>query len=887
MTDLRNPSAEENGPLSARGSQPPAPSGDRGSPLSCLLEMHGRYGLLAKAFSKRFFLPIRFPEAQAKTLQELAQKGQILYVMQSASVLHYLFLNFWCLRLRIPLASYGNGIPLFFLHQPFGKLLSALARAVLFLHRGGGSLFTSRFREHLAMRRHMVLFLRAPRLFWMRAQVQAKEILEALLAVQNHTPRPVYLVPLGILWGKRPEKMVRSVFDIFLGAQESPGLIRQLFFLLRYSRHSVVTMGQVINLQEFLGANQHLETELLVKKIKWSLHRELTLAKREVTGPKIKPRKYLIESILSHPALRALARDIARSEGRPFEKVMKQAAKYADEIAADYNITYLLFLEWLLTWVWNNIYSGFYIDKEGLEAVKEVARKGSLILLPSHKSHVDYLVLSYLFYNSDLPPPHIAAGVNLSFWPLGHIFRKAGAFFLRRSIRGQRLYSAVFSTYLKRLLREGYVQEFFPEGTRSRTGKLLHPRLGMLSMELDAFAEGVCEDLHLVPISITYDRLVEESSHTRETGGAKKEREKFTDLLKMPRFLGRKYGRVYIQFSAPLSLREYLRSRHLDLAKMDASRRRRIAEDMGLRITYAINSVTTVTPVAVAATVLLNHPKRGISHAEFLQRSSFLLDVIRDVGARTTVSLQNLHRAMEEALQRFVDDRIVQKWEDPEGTLYTLDESKRMPLDYYKNTIVHFFLPFSIAAAVYRLYKCESLSEERFLEGIRFFQELFSKEFIFPPEEPVRSYWTAVQRHCMSEGGCLSVQGNGEIRLVEGSPLGYLGNLLGNYFESYHVLFRTAELNLQEEECEEREFLKKALEAADRLYRRGDLHRRECRSIFAFRNAIDFLVFQGCVQRVEVKGAVRLRIDPSGRETMDRYRKGLLNLLPGEISSKV
>ncbi|MEW6443984.1 MAG: 1-acyl-sn-glycerol-3-phosphate acyltransferase [bacterium] len=854
------------------------------SPFGDLLEMHGRYGLVMRALFRRLFLPIRFPEAQAENLEDLARKGQVIYVMQSASVLLYLFLNFWCLRLRIPLASYGNGIPAFALFQPLGKLLRALARAIPFLYRRKGSLFTSRYREYLRQGRHVVLFLRAPRFFKMRAQIQAREILENLLSICSNNPRPVFLVPVGILWGKRPEKLERSLLDIFLGARETPGLTRQVIFLLRYSRNSVVMTGQVIDLAEFMKTNQHLEKELLVKKIKWALHRELSLARIEVTGPTLKPRKYVIESILSHPALRALVRELARSEGMSFDKVMKQASRYADEIAADYSITYIQILERLLTWVWNNIYSGISVDQEGLRRVKEAARKSPLILLPSHKSHVDYLVLSYVFYHNDLPPPHIAAGVNLSFWPLGHIFRKGGAFFLRRTIRGQRLYAAVFSSYLKKLLRGGYVQEFFPEGTRSRTGKLLPPRLGMLSMEIDAFGEGVCDDLHLVPVAITYDRLVEESSHTRETGGARKEREKFWDLLKMPRFLRRKYGRVYIQFASPLSLREYLRARNLDLARMDTARRWKICEELALSTSYAINKVTTVTPVAVAATVLLNHAKRGISEAELLERSAFLLELIQGLGARTTPGLRSLRYAMEETLERFVDDRLIQKWEDPEGTLYTLDDSKRMHLDYYKNNILHFFLPFSIAGCIFRLHRCERLPEERLVEGIRFLQELFAREFIFPREEPVQSYWETVRRGPPSGQPLLASLENGQVRPAGGRELFYLAGLLDNFFESYYALFRSAQMRLKEP-CDEKEFLKQTLESADRLYRRGDLQRRECRSVFAFRNALEWLVDHGCVQRTSGRGAQRLQLDPAGRERMEQVRKNLLRLLPGESSA--
>ena len=846
-------------------------------------EMHDRYGPLLRLFFRRFFRPIRFSPVQEKRLEELNQQGHVIYVMERTSILFYLFLNYTCLRLGLPLASFGNGIPSFALFQPVGKVL----RLIWHRMRGSGKgkqaapadVSGPSYLAGLIQDRSLVLFLRRYQRFGRKRYSEAKEFLADLVAFQAHSRRPLFLVPLGILWGKGPQKMQKGMLDIFLGRRDGPGRLRQVLVLLRYSRHSMVTMGRVINLQEYRKENIHLEQDLLLKKVRWNLHRELELAKKQITGPSIKPRKYVLESILSSRTLREQAREIARSEGKSFEKVMKRAAKYADEIAADYRITYIEFLNLLLTWVWNNIYSGFSVDTKGLERVKAAVRKGSVILMPSHKSHLDYLVLSYIFYHNDLPPPHIAAGVNLSFWPLGHIFRRAGAFFIRRSIRGQKLYAAVFSTYLRKLLREGYVQEFFLEGTRSRTGKLLQPKLGMLSMELDAFAEGVAEDLQLVPISITYEKLVEESSYTKESGGARKKQEGFLDLVKTRRFLKKKYGRVYIQFAAPLSVREYLQSKQSDLASMDGVRRRGMVEDLALRVSYAVNEVTTVTPSALAATVLLNHSKRGITGAELTKCASFLLHLLQDLGTRRSLILKNLPWAVDEALERFVGDKILQRWDDPDGPIYTLDENKRIILDYYKNNILHFFLPFALSANVFRLYRTDRLAEPRFLEGLGLFMELFSQEFLFPREDPVRAYWRVVRYHFVGRRGTLTVDEQNEIQVEETFPMEYLAGLLTNYFESYYIFLHAIERTLGSGECEERELLSQALRWADGLYRKGEVSRPESRSSFLFRSALACLITQGCIRRTKDKGGVVLRWEDSGREKTSIYKRTLTRLL--------
>ena len=212
----------------------------------------------------------------------------------------------------------------------------------------------------------------------------------------------------------------------------------------------------------------------------------------------------------------------------------------------------------------------------------------------------------------------------------------------------------------------------------------MYPKLGMLSMELDAFSEGVSHDVYLCPISICYEKVVEESSYTRESGGAKKKGESIGALLRMPKFLKKKYGRVYVQFGQPMSMREYLQNRQADIAAMDSGGRMRIAEDLALRVCHSINEVTTVTPSSLTAMVLLNHTKRGITRADLQARASFLFGILSDLGARSSVSLHNLPWSVDEALQVFAADKAIRRWEDPQGAIYAIDEAQRTPVNFYK-----------------------------------------------------------------------------------------------------------------------------------------------------------------------------------------------------------
>ena len=214
------------------------------------------------------------------------------------------------------------------------------------------------------------------------------------------------------------------------------------------------------------------------------------------------------------------------------------------------------FIRPLVVWICTRLYQGIHLDEEGIAEVRQAANRGGLILCPSHKSHMDYVILTLLFYEKGLLPPHVAAGINLAFWPFGAIARWCGGFFIRRSFKGDHLYSAVVRAYVKRLMRDGFPQEFFIEGGRSRTGKLAFPKTGLLAMEVDAWREGAGEDLFFVPVAIDYEKLPEGGSYARELGGGEKKKENVWSLLEARKILRTRHGRIYVQFDRPISLAE-------------------------------------------------------------------------------------------------------------------------------------------------------------------------------------------------------------------------------------------------------------------------------------------------------------------------------------------
>ncbi len=242
------------------------------------------------------------------------------------------------------------------------------------------------------------------------------------------------------------------------------------------------------------------------------------------TGPRLPNRQAMFNKLLQSEAIQRVIEDEAKSKNISIEKAQKEAHKILDEIAADVSHSSLRAADRFLRWLWNKLYSG--IDVQNADRVRKLALEGhEIVYVPCHRSHIDYLLLSYVLYHQGLVPPHIAAGINLNFWPVGRMFRSWGAFFIRRTFKGNRLYSAIFREYLSELFHRGYSVEYFIEGGRSRTGRLLAPKTGMMSMTLQALQHNQTRPISVVPVYVGYEHVLEVDTYAKELRGAAKEKE--------------------------------------------------------------------------------------------------------------------------------------------------------------------------------------------------------------------------------------------------------------------------------------------------------------------------------------------------------------------------
>ncbi|QDG51022.1 hypothetical protein FIV42_09845 [Persicimonas caeni] len=871
-------------------------------------------GRLLRLIGSVLFAHVLFGQRNADNIRDAAKRGTPVYVMQSRSFLDYLYFNYAFLKHDLPLAQYANGVSTMWVRGPLAWLKG--------LFRRGPSEKPEEQVQALVKNDEAVfIFLEKPRKEPDENLEFSQKYLTRLIHAQKQVDEPIYVLPMLLIWEKRPDpKRAGFIEDIF-GTAQRPGFFRKFVGFFQTFWQSFLRLGQpmvqistTLNLHEFLREYPNAGSADASELLRGRLLDYLDQERHVILGPTGEPVDKLYKELINRPALTNAVHEIAAEEDVSEDQIRKRAKKQFEEIAATPSLLMLKLFSSVLSFVWYRIYDGFEVDIEGFEKVREAARESSIVLIPSHKSHIDYLVLSYIFYNYGMIAPLIAAGVNLSFWPLGPLFRRAGAFFIRRSFRGEKLYPVVFREYLIRQMEEGYPIEFFIEGTRSRTGKLIKPKYGMLDMIIRAFTSGRIDSVKMVPISVGYEKIIEERSYRREVLGAEKEKESLTGLLKTPKFLTSKYGRLYIEFSEPIDLGSYLDKYDIDRLRPEEDDLDDLTVRLAHRIIYDINHVATVTPSSLTATVLLNNPVRGTDRRRFLHEVGFLLYFLThrfestrlsrtlregleenkkaldrlkerqpspallsrpertpdadENGAGSakapptmaddgpvrieTVMGEAVSTVIEEAIGLFEDNDQVVIEKTDEDVFYSVPEESRLELAYYRNNIVHYFVPEALLATAIRRFDAPEVPLEPLMEETRFLSRLFKYEWIYEERAEFENVFLRTLAY-FEHAGWVSADEISDDTLQVDIPkpfppeLGFFRRLVLSFLEAYAL---TAELLEEMEGVWEREDLvKKALKRARNDYLRGRILYYETLSKPTFKNAVRLFEDWGVIER--------------------------------------
>jgi glycerol-3-phosphate O-acyltransferase len=494
------------------------------------------------------------------------------------------------------------------------------------------------------------------------------------------------------------------------------------------------------------------------------------------------------------------------------------------------------------------MYDGTVVDTEGLQRVKAMSLKGPLVLVPCHKSHIDYLILSYILYSHNMPCPHVAAGKNLSFWPMGPFFRSGGAFFLRRTFRGAILYSKVFAEYIHKLLEEGFNLELFIEGGRSRTGKLLMPKLGFLSILLNAFKNKACEDMIFVPVFIGYDQILEEDAYLHEIEGGKKEPENLSQVLKARKFLKQRYGKIYINFHEPLSLNEVVAEFGSSLGEMPQKTQNALCRNLGWRIINSIDRVSMVTPHALAAAAILNCPTPRFSTEEILAMVETYSTLLFSTRAKLTDTLIIDHRrACEQAIENYLSRKLIER---PSGeksmpveiAQFLLPKNKRLQLEYYKNNCIAHFVPAAFTALSILEQDAFQFCASDLHDRYRFLQDFFKYEFAYDMSKSAE-YLVRKNLKCFIDDAILmphqSLPDTYKITSSGLRKLKLFARFLKTYFESYWVVLHYFR-KTPREKARGKDRIKKIQSIGSSMLKNKEIDLPESLSKINYQNGISF-----------------------------------------------
>jgi len=541
-------------------------------------------------------------------------------------------------------------------------------------------------------RRHFHLYRRRRLLGRERVTLHPPRLGKLVDHVHDQTDADVQLLPVSLFWGRAPEKE-SSLWKIILSYNWSPpGLIKKFFIILTQGRQLHILFGRPLALRDLMHENG--ERDLTRRKAQRILRVHFRRQQEAVIGPDLSHRRMIANTLVRTPPVREAIEQAARSENQPVEKLEKRARHYAIELAADYSHTVIRFLEVVLSWLWNQLYDGLRVYN--FDKLNNVAGDYEIIYVPCHRSHIDYLLLSYLVYKRGLVPPHIAAGINLNMPVIGTILRRGGAFFMRRSFRKDRLYAAVFSEYLHTITTRGFSIEYFVEGTRSRSGRMLNPRTGMLAMTVKSFLRDARKPIAFVPVYVGYEKVIEARSYMGELHTGKKSRESVGGLIRALKFLRGNFGEVHVNFGDPILLDRFLdeqapdwREKALGEDEMPPWFRATINE-LGERVVTGINAAAVANPVNLLSLALLATPKHTMDMGQLRRQLALYVTLLREAPYSQASALA---QADPDAIIEYgLENDFLQRVEHELGDLVTTDAQTALQMAYVRNNSLHLFV---------------------------------------------------------------------------------------------------------------------------------------------------------------------------------------------------
>jgi len=499
----------------------------------------------------------------------------------------------------------------------------------------------------------------------------------------------VDVIPVSVFWGRAPQHE-RSWLRLLLAETwDRVGRFRRLLSVLVNGRNLFVQVGEPVSLRALV--DEGVDPSRAVRRVNRTLRTLLSRQRAAAIGPDLSHQRTIAIQVLRTAAVRRAMRDEMRGKKLSRRQALKAAREYAEEIASNYSHVVVAILARLLRWFWTKLYDG--VDLHHFEQLQRITDGNEVVFVPCHRSHIDYLLLSYTIYYKGYAVPHIAAGINLNMPVVGSILRRGGAFFMRRSFKGNALYTMVFMKYLGLMMARGHAIEYFIEGGRSRTGRLLQPKTGMLSMTVRSYLRDPRRPIVFLPVYFGYEKLVEGKTYIGELSGKPKEKESVLGMLRTLPALRQQYGKVHVSFGEPIRLDEVLDRHAPDRVRGVPDREDRPAwlgtavGELANRIMTNINSAACATPINLLAVALLATPKQSMIESDLVRQLELYASLMRHMPYSPLVTITPLDGAS--MIKHGERMGVLERLAHPLGDVIRMNEENSVLMTYFRNNVLH------------------------------------------------------------------------------------------------------------------------------------------------------------------------------------------------------
>ncbi|MXP56584.1 glycerol-3-phosphate 1-O-acyltransferase PlsB [Pantoea sp. Mhis] len=529
----------------------------------------------------------------------------------------------------------------------------------------------------------------------------------------NKNPQfDIQILPILIMFGRAPQYEIKRKYLSHFNILK---IIKNIFSILWYGRDTFIYFSSKISLQQIINCYGADNRKLIANKLAKLTYIQFYLQKLAAIGPNLTKRHKIFSNLIKYKVIKKLIDDEVKNKKISYRKVKKNAIKIMKEITTNYSYETIRIVDRIMRCMWNRLYQG--INIHGIAQVRQLSQYGhKIIYIPCHRSHMDYLLLSYVLYNQGLVSPYIIAGVNLNFWPIGPIFCRLGAFFIRRTFKKDKLYFTIFREYFKELCNKGYSIQYFIEGGRSRTGRLVDIKTGILSMVVQNLLRYPANSIVLVPIYIGYEHVIEVSSYVKELREGYKQKEGLIQMI-LGLFKLRNLGQGYVNFGKPLFLTNFLNKKiptwheiSIDTKPYRPRWISTIVSDIANQLMIRINEAGATNAISLCATALLGATNYSLTRQQLIEQLKCYTQLLINVpySSNSTSVDMDAELLLKHAISM---NKFKIEKNNNIGDIIRLSHKQAILMTYYRNNINHMLVMPALIAAMVQQYRTISINE--------------------------------------------------------------------------------------------------------------------------------------------------------------------------------